>query len=419
LNLNLYFNIVVIMNNISACLPYNRGFATESLKNFFSNVPKVYHTQLKYNPFQVALRVRLDDDSKRFVPVGLFPSKQVQSILYTHGTDSKVGKGSETVLDKNVRRSKEYNDLIFEPGFLDTVRSKVVEGLKVLKAGELRDLNPHKLIIYGPGDFFSEHMDSVHIPEQTLTCVVVLSTEWKNDQNCDFIINRKEYTSTDCSMYLFHQDDTHEVPEIEEGYRISLTFDLVVDPTQVTEEDVKMVQELVERIQSTGARRFGFFACHTYLCEEQNTYKLKGDDQRLVQAIKHCLPNVSMEILNLIESDNYDWCHPDIHNFVLRSSACSSLLREVYSDSDSDSHCDYPNPSVSSPRDFEPEFKAREDSSNEFAFVKDSYKLGDVLVLYSPHKPKMTYHGNQEIHLGNEGFFGSVHENVFFLFQIE
>jgi hypothetical protein len=49
---------------------------------------------------------------------------------------------------------------------------------------------------------------------------------------------------------------------------------------------------------------------------------------------------------------------------------------------------------------------------------KDKYALGDVFLLWSPHKPRHNSYGDEEVHLGNEGFGGDIHENVFILFTI-
>ena len=219
--------------NIHACLPNTMGYSTKALEQFFADAPRVYHTQLDYALDEIILRAKVVDEEAKgehFLPVGLEPSLSIQKKIYQYGKDSKVGKGYRTVLDKSIRSSKEHTELLYEEKFLTYLRREVSKGLKTLKAGTLRSLTPHKLVAYSSGDHFSEHIDSLHTPNQTLTCVVVLSTDWENHGEYDFTIDGKGYQSLDGCMYLFHHDDKHRVEEVHSGFRLSLTFDLVVDP---------------------------------------------------------------------------------------------------------------------------------------------------------------------------------------------
>ena len=58
------------------------------------------------------------------------------------------------------------------------------------------------------------------------------------------------------------------------------------------------------------------------------------------------------------------------------------------------------------------------DTENQFKIVKNEYRYGDVFVCWSPFTEYQTYSENDDVHLGNEGFSGEIHENTFILFTI-
>jgi hypothetical protein len=220
------------------------------------------------------------------------------------------------------------------------------------------------------------------------------------------------YESKDGCMYLFHHDDKHEVHRIRCGHRISLTFDLVVDPTGDYEQpDFK---KTVSALKKLGVQRFGFFATHSYIDEQLDEMKLKGFDHRLVEALKK---HGTMTALNLVYDDEGRWFHPDVYNIIKLGPGFGTLMEEL---DDPDDYSDYEDKRsyrFPKPPQFPSHWEPSEDEDELFIPLKNEYKLGDVFVLHSDHNPVVTHMGNRCIHLGNEGFYGDIHENVFFLFE--
>ncbi len=57
-------------------------------------------------------------------------------------------------------------------------------------------------------------------------------------------------------------------------------------------------------------------------------------------------------------------------------------------------------------------FTPKYDKKGTYKAVADEYRLGDVLFFKSIGPARMTHYGDSEIHLGNEGFWGTIYEQV-------
>ena len=345
------------------------------------------------------------------IPLYSSPSPKTCGILHAMGDDSKVGKGSTTVLDKKVRSSKEFmsNKVKWAPKFLDLCVKKIGASLKKMKAGQLKDLKPHKIVIYGPGDFFSEHMDATHIPGQNMTAVVELVTEYEyegDNGSLRVADNWLKSKDNEVSLVVFDHDLPHEVVKIESGYRVSITFDLVVDP--LSNEDGK---ELVNTLLKTGARRVGFFCSHKYLGDQD----LKGADARAAKMLGQFAKKT--ERLYLSTSDCVCWYHEQVWDLMNSGPEAGSLMYnlEDYSDEEVCHGQYYDAPLGLFKTKPEGMFEPNEDSLTDL--IRPEYCLNDVLCLWTPYKPQHTMKANDEVCLGNQGFYGEVHSCTFMLFE--
>lgn len=76
--------------------------------------------------------------------------------LVSVGQPSMVGKNQQTVLDEEVRKSLEITGIKVDDGFMSRLK-KLIEKMRIeMKHPYGFEPALHKLIVYRPGDFFSE-----------------------------------------------------------------------------------------------------------------------------------------------------------------------------------------------------------------------------------------------------------------------
>lgn len=359
-----------------------------------------------------------------YIPLFSDPSEQIFEMLYENGTDSLVGKGTNTVLDQKVRKSKEFaSDLIqWDDKFISKCKEKISESLKEMNAGKLVNLTPHKVIVYAPEDFFRDHMDSVHTPGQSMTAVVEIPMKYDKEEYL-----RVEGYSYDpvegTTLFVFDHDLTHCVYPVE-NYRISITFDLEIDPEL---EKLPKIDHIIDEWKSLGVKKVGFFTLHTYF-EDQ---PLKGVDARLFDLlIPHCKSSEKLNLKSFEEEeyieDEYvtknNWYHPRVWRLMNNAPDAGRLMTEVYSDEEEEE--EWCNKKIDEPIEWE-RWGGEEDSSSWVVekcqwsdVIADKYSLGDVFRLWTPVKSKLSMKGREDVHLGNEGFYGEIYESMFVLFEL-
>ena len=90
----------------------------------------------------------------------------------------------------------------------------------------------HNLLIYGPGQFFLAHQDSEKTDHMIGTLVVILPSDFTGgaivvehqDQRVSFRGSGGQLT-----FIAFYADCHHEVRPVKDGYRVVLTYNLLVD----------------------------------------------------------------------------------------------------------------------------------------------------------------------------------------------
>ena len=165
------------------------------------------------------------------------PDEQIRAII-ARASRSPVGKGPETLLDDNVRKSREV-----APGGLrlggkawdDTFKGildAAADGLGCSRDRLSAEL--YKLLIYEPGGFFLPHRDTEKTTGMVATLVVSLPVPGEGGE----IIVRHKGRETSIEMSVnepselawaaFYADCEHEIRPVSEGYRIVLVFNLIL-----------------------------------------------------------------------------------------------------------------------------------------------------------------------------------------------
>jgi 2OG-Fe(II) oxygenase superfamily len=150
------------------------------------------------------------------------------------GQPAQFGRGEETLTDPDVRDTWEIpRHLVraeWDHATLTDVLATVKEELGLPNTARLTaDL--HSLLVYEPDQFFLPHQDSEKSDDMIGTLVVTLPSNytggelvvWHNDE-------RKAYrgSKTALSLVAFYADCRHEVLKVTSGYRIALTYNLLL-----------------------------------------------------------------------------------------------------------------------------------------------------------------------------------------------
>lgn len=223
--------------------------------------------------------------------------------LITLGKPARFGRGEETLTDPEVRDTWDIPvDLVrvtWDPGVLRDILDTVKEELGLPNAAEL-DVDLHALLVYEPDQFFLKHQDTEKTDEMIGTLVVTLPSTYAGGE---LMIGRgedwKAYRGSKdaLSLVAFYADCQHEVLKLTSGYRITLTYNLMLrgDTGPRQEGDAGTVAELADLLRehfstpathSWGHRRADPPSRLVYLLDHEYTprglqwTRLKGADAR-------------------------------------------------------------------------------------------------------------------------------------------
>ena len=150
------------------------------------------------------------------------------------GQPARFGRGEETVTDPEVRDTWEipkhlvhaqWNDVTLKDIF-----ATVKEELGLPNAAELTaDL--HSLLVYEQNQHFLAHQDSEKDDSMVGTVVVTLPSSYTGGEL--MVGHNEEWkayqgSKTALSLVAFYADCRHEVLKVQSGYRITLTYNLLV-----------------------------------------------------------------------------------------------------------------------------------------------------------------------------------------------
>ena len=187
--------------------------------------------------FSVELTAKADDLSLEVEGFGhvRFPVTPGRARkLLELGQPARFGRGEETLTDPDVRDTWEIPKQLvraeWDGAALKDVLATVKEELGLPNGAELTaDL--HSLLLYEPNQFFLAHQDSEKDDAMVGTLVVTLPSSYSGGE---LIVGhneeRREYrgSKTALSVVAFYADCRHEVLRVMSGYRITLTYNLLL-----------------------------------------------------------------------------------------------------------------------------------------------------------------------------------------------
>ncbi|HLQ55775.1 MAG TPA: 2OG-Fe(II) oxygenase [Streptosporangiaceae bacterium] len=224
------------------------------------------------------------------------------------GQPARFGRGEETLSDPDVRDTweipkhlvrAEWNDAM-----LKVILATVKEELGLPNAAELAaDL--HSLLVYEPMQFFLAHQDSEKDDSMVGTLVVTLPSSYTGGEL--MVGHNEEWkayrgSKTALSLVAFYADCRHEVLKVQSGYRITLTYNLLLHgDTSRPEGDEGTVTELAdllrEHFSTPVPRYYGgpatdppnrlvYLLDHEYTPRGLNWRRLKGADASRVALLR-------------------------------------------------------------------------------------------------------------------------------------
>ncbi|WP_462188592.1 MULTISPECIES: 2OG-Fe(II) oxygenase [unclassified Frankia] len=261
--------------------------------------------------FSVGLTASRDDLSLEVEGVGpvAFPVRPEQAReLLGLGQPARFGRGEETLTDPGVRDTWEIPKHLvhaqWDDKALDVLLTTAKDELGLPIAAELTaDL--HALLVYEPGQFFRAHQDSEKDYAMIGTLVVVLPSSHTGGELVVRHLDEKMVyrgSKTDLSLVAFYADCRHEVTAVRSGYRIALTYNLLLrGDTALPEGDEGATAELAgflrEHFGTPVASRYGRGAADppnrlVYLLDHEYTPRalgwsgLKGADAARVSLLR-------------------------------------------------------------------------------------------------------------------------------------
>lgn len=166
-----------------------------------------------------------------------FPvSRRQAEMLCGVGRPAPYGRGEKTLVDPKVRdtweipKSRVKIDRRRWKKTLAPMLDKLRDDLGLLGGGRLQ-AELHSLLVYAPGQFFLPHQDSEKNDEMIGTLVVTLPSSFSGGE---LIVEHQGEKATYrgsrklLSFVALYADCRHEVRPVKAGYRISLTYNLIL-----------------------------------------------------------------------------------------------------------------------------------------------------------------------------------------------
>ena len=169
------------------------------------------------------------------IALPLLPVQAEQLIAVAE--QAPYGRGEETVIDTNVRRTWQIDAAKIRIGGrhwsrdLETIVTRVAAGLGVAQpvVAEL-----YKLLVYDQGSFFVEHRDTEKAPGMFATLVIVLPSLYTGGE---LVVRHRDREArldlhgpepSDVAFAAFYADCVHEVLPITSGCRLTLVYNLLL-----------------------------------------------------------------------------------------------------------------------------------------------------------------------------------------------
>jgi 2OG-Fe(II) oxygenase superfamily len=211
--------------------------------------------------------------------------------MITSARPAAFGRGEETLTDLSVRDTWEITpDQVALTGLdWDAILSEVRDELGI--KARLR-AEPHALLVYGKGQFFLPHQDSEKHDAMIGTLVLSLPSSHTGGE---LVIEHggksatHQASSTEVTVTAFYADCRHQVKPVRSGYRVTFTYNLLLDsdpaddaPLEPSAEAARYLSEhfttRASRWKEEPPNRLVYLLDHQYTEHGLGWNRLKGAD---------------------------------------------------------------------------------------------------------------------------------------------
>jgi 2-oxoglutarate-Fe(II)-dependent oxygenase superfamily protein len=223
---------------------------------------------------------------------------------------AQFGWRDKTLLDKKVRNAWEIpaSRLKVEKDRWNAVLRPALDELAIdlglASAGRRRAVlkaHLHNLLIYQPGQFFTAHQDTEKMPGMVATLVVVLPSPHEGGA---LIVDRQGErqriqgapAGNKLKLIAFYGDCHHEIKPVRKGYRVVLTYNLVLGGTKDAADAVSVAfpaarltdalrEYFAARHKNGRPKRWVYLLDHQYTPKSLDWKRLKNGDRLRAKAL--------------------------------------------------------------------------------------------------------------------------------------
>jgi len=249
------------------------------------------------------------------IPVSTAKARQLIAVA----RPAQYGQGEQTLTDVTVRHTWQVprSRVRLDKRRWNRTLTPVLEGLRDdlgLTEGSRLKAELHSFLVYSPGQFFLPHQDSETADDMVGTLTVTLPG---SSRGGDLIVQHGEeqisYRSSDklLSFVAFYADCRHEVRPVTSGYRVVLTYNLLLSAAKATPatpepgETAALAACLEEHFAEH--RRLVYLLDHQYTARGMSWTHLKGVDAERVRALDAATRASDCEIVLALADVHESW----------------------------------------------------------------------------------------------------------------
>lgn len=274
-------------------------------------------------------------------PIGIPVDSRTAHRLCAVASPAHHGYKDETRLDPRVRDTWEIpaDAIEFDDGNWQNVLGKALRRIErnlQLPKGVRFWAELHNMLVYGPGQFFSVHQDSEKADGMLATLVMILPSRFSGGEFVVFHQGKSLEAKGDknriCLM-AFYADCLHEVKPVRHGYRVVLTYNLIVDQklpsvTAISDDQLGALTSAVRDffdtpVPTAWARdsvgecpdRLVYLLDHQYTSSALSWKRLKGADIRRAKALRQVAGALDAEIYLALADIHERWTAEDDYGY--------------------------------------------------------------------------------------------------------
>lgn len=247
------------------------------------------------------------------------------------------GLGTQTLVDTAVRDTGEMDadaiTLDWAPGAQERLCGEIAQALGLPAVA----LQLHKLLSYGPGQFFKTHQDTARQPEMIGTLILIWPSAHLGGalhirhQDADYVFESQQLGHDGAIRWCaFYADCHHEVRPVTEGQRLALSFEVLVSEPADAEKlpapktDADLCQALQALFETPNAdapaclQPWCLMLDHQYSARGLHWRHLKGRDRAIATTLRAAAAALgySVDLALLEQNDIWDSSGFDESDFV-------------------------------------------------------------------------------------------------------